>query len=123
MCVKYDLHIWSMGKHEHFVDKHQPELIKRVSNVEPILDELLRQNVIQQESYDKIKTLPTAEEKMRELISGPLNSVSGKYIFYQILIKNEPFLVEDLKRMDVEVKIRSKVCGVDQGGFNGHEPD
>uniref|UniRef100_A0A671Y404 CARD domain-containing protein n=1 Tax=Sparus aurata TaxID=8175 RepID=A0A671Y404_SPAAU len=109
--------------YEHFVDKHQPELIKRVSNVEPILDELLRQNVIQQESYDKIKTLPTAEEKMRELISGPLNSVSGKYIFYQILIKNEPFLVEDLKRMDVEVKIRSKVCGVDQGGFNGHEPD
>ncbi|KAM8734420.1 uncharacterized protein AB9X84_023224 isoform 2-T2 [Acanthopagrus schlegelii] len=88
---------------EHFVDKHQSELIKRVNNVGPILDELLCRNVIQQESYDEIKTLPTAEEKMRELISGPLKSVPGKYIFYQILIENEPFLVEDLKRMDAEV--------------------
>ncbi|XP_036929630.1 uncharacterized protein LOC119005785 isoform X12 [Acanthopagrus latus] len=88
---------------EHFVDKHQSELIKRVSNVGPILDELLCRNVIQQESYDEIKTLPTAEEKMRELISGPLKSIPGKYIFYQILIENEPFLVEDLKRMDAEV--------------------
>lgn len=87
------------------MDKHQSELIKRVSNVEPILDELLRQNVIQQESYDEIKTLPTAEEKMRELISGPLKSsgVQGKDIFYEILIENQPLLIKDLKRMDAEV--------------------
>uniref|UniRef100_A0A671Y455 CARD domain-containing protein n=1 Tax=Sparus aurata TaxID=8175 RepID=A0A671Y455_SPAAU len=90
---------------EHFVDKHQSELIKRVSNVEPILDELLRQNVIQQESYDEIKTLSTAEEKMRELISGPLKSsgVQGKDIFCEILIKNDPLLIQDLKTMDAEV--------------------
>uniref|UniRef100_A0A671Y640 CARD domain-containing protein n=1 Tax=Sparus aurata TaxID=8175 RepID=A0A671Y640_SPAAU len=90
---------------EHFVDKHQSDLIKRVSNIQPILDELLRQNVIQQESYDKIKTLPTAGEKIRELISGPLKSsgVQGKDIFYEILIENEPRLIQDLKRMDAEV--------------------
>ncbi|XP_073340768.1 apoptosis-associated speck-like protein containing a CARD [Pagrus major] len=90
---------------EHFVDKHQSELIKRVSNVQPILDELLRQNVIQQESYDKVKTLPTAEEKMRELISGPLKSsgVQGKDVFYDILIENQPLLIGDLIRMDAEV--------------------
>ena len=91
------------------MDKHQSELIKRVSNVGPILDELLCRNVIQQESYDEIKTLPTAEEKMRELISGPLKSIPGKYIFYQILIENEPFLVEDLKRMDAEVSKSSYI--------------
>ncbi|XP_073340774.1 uncharacterized protein [Pagrus major] len=90
---------------EHFVDKHQSELIKRVSNVQHILDELLRQNVIQQESYDKVKTLPTAEEKMRELISGPLkSSVQGKVIFYDILIENQPLLIGDLMRMDAEVE-------------------
>ena len=91
------------------MDKHQSELIKRVSNVGPILDELLCRNVIQHESYDKIKLLPTAEEKMRSLIYGSLNSVPGKDIFYQILIENEPFLVEDLKRMDVEVSKSSYI--------------
>uniref|UniRef100_A0A671Y622 CARD domain-containing protein n=1 Tax=Sparus aurata TaxID=8175 RepID=A0A671Y622_SPAAU len=88
-----------------FVACMKTEFIVRVSNVEPILDELLHQNVIQQESYDEIKTLSTAEEKMRELISGPLKSsgVQGKDIFYEILIENQPLLIQDLKRMDAEV--------------------
>ena len=88
------------------MDKHQSELIKRVSDVEPILDELLCRNVIQLESYDKIKTLPTAEEKMRDLISGPLESsgVQGKDIFYEILIENQPLLIQDLETMDAEVR-------------------
>ena len=99
------INFYLFSSDEHFVDKHQSELIKRVSDVEPILDELLHQNVIQQGSYDKIKTLPTAEEKMRELISGPLKSsgVQGKDIFYEILIENQPRLIQDLKRMDAEV--------------------
>ena len=94
-----------LSSDEHFVDKHQSELINRVSNVEPILDELLHQNVIQQDSYDKIKTLPTAEEKMRELISGPLkcSGVQGKDIFCEILCINHPLLIQDLKTMDAEV--------------------
>uniref|UniRef100_A0A671Y647 CARD domain-containing protein n=1 Tax=Sparus aurata TaxID=8175 RepID=A0A671Y647_SPAAU len=85
------INFYLLSSDEHFVDKHQSELIKRVSKVEPILDELLRQNVIQQESCEKIKTLSTAEEKMRELISGPLKSsgVQGKDMFYEILIKNQ----------------------------------
>ncbi|KAM8735552.1 uncharacterized protein AB9X84_023968 [Acanthopagrus schlegelii] len=100
---------------EHFVDKHQSGLIKRVSDVEPILNELLRRNVIQLESYDKIKTLPTAEEKMRELISGPLESsgVQGKDIFYEILIENQPLLIQDLETMDAEVETMStkrRIC-------------
>ena len=94
-----------LSSDEHFVDKYWSELIEMVSDVEPILNELLHRNVIQQESYDKIKTLPTAEEKMRELISGPLKSsgVQGKDIFYEILIENEPLLIQDLKKMDAEV--------------------
>ncbi|KAM8734423.1 uncharacterized protein AB9X84_023225 isoform 3-T3 [Acanthopagrus schlegelii] len=98
--------------YEHFVDKHRSELIEIVSDVEPILNELLHQNVIQQESYDKIKTLPTAEEKMRELISGPLKScgVLGKDIFYEILIENEPLLIQDLETMDAEAETMSRLC-------------
>lgn len=101
LCINYLK--FPLSSEEHFVDKHQFELIKRVNKVAPILDELLRENVIQQESYDKIRTLSTSQEKMRELLSGPLrcSGVQGKDIFYNILNRNEPDLIEDLKRTKV----------------------
>uniref|UniRef100_A0A668T2I6 Pyrin domain-containing protein n=1 Tax=Oreochromis aureus TaxID=47969 RepID=A0A668T2I6_OREAU len=81
----------------HFVDKHRVELIQRVSNIEPILDELLKEKVIQQESYDRIRALQTSQEKMRELYSGPLKAGSAsKDVFYQILQTHERLLVNDL---------------------------
>uniref|UniRef100_A0A668RUP9 CARD domain-containing protein n=1 Tax=Oreochromis aureus TaxID=47969 RepID=A0A668RUP9_OREAU len=77
----------------HFVDKHRVELIQRVSNIEPILDELLKEKVIQQESYDRIRALQTSQEKMRELYSGPLKAGSAsKDVFYQILQTHERLL-------------------------------
>ncbi|XP_076592874.1 uncharacterized protein LOC143324370 [Chaetodon auriga] len=85
---------------EHFVDEHWIELIKRVKNVVPILDELLDKKVIQQESYDAIMALPASQERMRALLIGPLESsgVQGKEIFYKILKINEPHLIDDLER-------------------------
>ncbi|KAL3980141.1 hypothetical protein ACER0C_016214 [Sarotherodon galilaeus] len=81
----------------HFVDKHRVELIQRVSNIEPILDELVKEKVIQQESYDRIRALQTSQEKMRELYSGPLKAGSAsKDVFYQILQTHERLLVNDL---------------------------
>uniref|UniRef100_A0A669B1N8 CARD domain-containing protein n=1 Tax=Oreochromis niloticus TaxID=8128 RepID=A0A669B1N8_ORENI len=81
----------------HFVDKHRVELIQRVSNIELILDELLKEKVIQQESYDRIRALQTSQEKMRELYSGPLKAGSAsKDVFYQILQTHERLLVNDL---------------------------
>uniref|UniRef100_A0A3P9BTG6 Pyrin domain-containing protein n=1 Tax=Maylandia zebra TaxID=106582 RepID=A0A3P9BTG6_9CICH len=73
------------------------ELIQRVSNIEPILDELLKEKVIQQESYDRIRALQTSQEKMRELYSGPLKAGSAsKDVFYQILQTHERLLLNDL---------------------------
>uniref|UniRef100_A0A3P9BTE5 Pyrin domain-containing protein n=1 Tax=Maylandia zebra TaxID=106582 RepID=A0A3P9BTE5_9CICH len=67
----------------HFVDKHRVELIQRVSNIEPILDE--------------IRALQTSQEKMRELYSGPLKAGSAsKDVFYQILQTHERLLLNDL---------------------------
>ncbi|XP_039475978.1 NACHT, LRR and PYD domains-containing protein 1b allele 5-like isoform X1 [Oreochromis aureus] len=87
----------SLQKENHFVDKHRVELIQRVSNIEPILDELLKEKVIQQESYDRIRALQTSQEKMRELYSGPLKAGSAsKDVFYQILQTHERLLVNDL---------------------------
>ncbi len=65
-------------------------------NVPPILDELLREKVIQQESYDKIRALPTSQEKMRELYNYLRAGRTCKDIFFNILKKNEPYLIDDL---------------------------
>ncbi|XP_035528369.1 NACHT, LRR and PYD domains-containing protein 1b allele 2-like [Morone saxatilis] len=88
---------------KHFVDKHRCDLIKRVSNIRPILDNLLKEQVIQQENYDTIRAITTTQEKMRTLYSGPLKAVgdAGKDIFYKILEEEESFLVADLKRMEL----------------------
>ncbi|KAL3980143.1 E3 ubiquitin-protein ligase [Sarotherodon galilaeus] len=85
---------------KHFVDKHKLQLIKRVSNIAPILDELQDNEVIDQGQYDRIRALPTAQDKMRELYSGPLGAEKCKDIFYKILLANEKFLVNELREQD-----------------------
>ncbi|XP_030251039.1 apoptosis-associated speck-like protein containing a CARD [Sparus aurata] len=87
---------------EHFVDKHQCDLIARVCNTGPILDNLLREGVIQQEDYDTIGTIPTTQERMRKLFSGPLKAggQAAKDVFCRILEEKESYLVADLKRKE-----------------------
>ncbi|XP_073341134.1 uncharacterized protein [Pagrus major] len=87
---------------EHFVDKHQCDLIARVCNTGPILDNLFRKGVIQQEDYDTIRTIPTTQERMRKLYSGPLKAggQAAKDIFCQILEEKESYLVADLRRKE-----------------------
>ncbi|XP_073340776.1 uncharacterized protein [Pagrus major] len=84
---------------KHFVDKHQCDLIDRVSNIGPILDNLQKEGVIQQEDYDTIRTIPTTQDMMRKLYSGPLKAggQAAKDIFFQILKEKESHLVADLK--------------------------
>ncbi|XP_034009272.1 uncharacterized protein LOC117500509 isoform X2 [Trematomus bernacchii] len=90
---------YTMVDGEHFVDKHRTELTDRVNCVGNILDRLLGKEVIQQAIYDKIRKIPTNQEKMRELFSGPLNAAGprGKEVFYRILEKEEKYLIDELK--------------------------
>ncbi|KAM7421389.1 hypothetical protein PAMA_015495 [Pampus argenteus] len=89
-----------METDKHFVDKHKVQLIKRVSNIGPILDELFDHDVVQQECYDKIRALATSQEKIRELYCGPLKAagVKGKDVFYKLLEEHESYLIDDLKK-------------------------
>ncbi|KAI9532119.1 hypothetical protein NQZ68_034324 [Dissostichus eleginoides] len=90
---------YTMVDDEHFVDKHQIELINRVHCVADILDQLFGKKVIKQAIYDKIRKIPTTQEQMRELFSGPLNAagLSGKEVFYKILENEEKYLIDELK--------------------------
>lgn len=84
---------------EHFVDKYRSQLIASVSSIAPILDELLQQKVIQQESYDKIMAQPICQEKVRDLYRGPLKGGTAcKDAFYRCLKKHEPYLLEELEK-------------------------
>uniref|UniRef100_A0A3Q3EUX7 Pyrin domain-containing protein n=1 Tax=Labrus bergylta TaxID=56723 RepID=A0A3Q3EUX7_9LABR len=70
---------------QHFVDKYKLQLTDRVSHMDPILDRLLD------------RALPTSQKKMRELYCGCLKAgAASKDIFYQILLENEKFLIDDL---------------------------
>uniref|UniRef100_A0A3Q3F467 CARD domain-containing protein n=1 Tax=Labrus bergylta TaxID=56723 RepID=A0A3Q3F467_9LABR len=83
--------------YKHFVDKYEFQLTNRVSHMDPILDRLLDRGVLQREAYKIIRALPTSQKKMRELYCGCLQAgAASKDIFYQILLENEKFLIEDL---------------------------
>ncbi|XP_067465103.1 apoptosis-associated speck-like protein containing a CARD isoform X3 [Thunnus thynnus] len=86
------------GGNKHFVDEHRVDLIQRVTNIEPILDELLG-DFIQTEAYNKIRAKSTSQEKMRELYNGTLKAGEEvKDIFYKLLEKYEGCLVRDIKK-------------------------
>ncbi|KAG7241979.1 hypothetical protein INR49_024651 [Caranx melampygus] len=80
---------------EHFVDTHEVELISRVTNVNPILDELYAKKVIGDEKFAEISAQATPHAKIRMLCHS-LKSRGSKDIFYELLIKHENFLMKDL---------------------------
>ncbi|XP_071325157.1 uncharacterized protein [Trachinotus anak] len=93
-----------VSRTELFVAKHKEELIRSVTNVTPVLDELLSCDVINKRTYDEIMSIPDSEGKMRALFMGPLRSSGGqgKKIFFNILEAYEPHLINYLKRKEYE---------------------
>lgn len=82
---------------EHFVDKHRKELIQRVSNIKPILDGLFQEKVLLDEAYDRIRSLATSQDQMREIFLCMKAGDACKNIFLSILQENERFLISELK--------------------------
>ncbi|XP_075034985.1 uncharacterized protein LOC142097223 [Mixophyes fleayi] len=86
----------------HFVDIHRPHLIRMISMVDPVLDDLLDQGLLTDEQNDTVLSKPTSQEKMRELychIRSWGNNDKDK--FYQALsCHNYPVI----KRLETGVK-------------------
>lgn len=85
---------------EHFVDKHRPALIRAISPVEPILEELRSPGLLIDEQYGTICSKPTSQEQMRELYRYITHWGNGdKDKVYQILWNhNRPVI----KRLEAE---------------------
>uniref|UniRef100_A0A672KQC2 Apoptosis-associated speck-like protein containing a CARD n=1 Tax=Sinocyclocheilus grahami TaxID=75366 RepID=A0A672KQC2_SINGR len=84
---------------EHFIDRNRTKLIRRVHNVDAILDELLDKKVITEEVYSNIRAEKTPQIKMRELLMGPIKSAGtkGKDALYNALKDTDVCLLEDLE--------------------------
>jgi hypothetical protein len=83
----------------HFVDLHRTDIIQRMCQVKPILDQILAKRVITDEGYSTVMAKRTTQDQMRELYMGPLRAsgIKAKNIFYEILKELEPLLIKDLK--------------------------
>uniref|UniRef100_A0A671Q9M7 CARD domain-containing protein n=1 Tax=Sinocyclocheilus anshuiensis TaxID=1608454 RepID=A0A671Q9M7_9TELE len=79
-----------------FVEKHRTELIKRVSLVKPIADDM--KPLIGDEKYRIILKSGTTHDQMRELL-GFLSTATLKEKLYQSLKIHEHLLVDDLEQM------------------------
>ncbi|XP_077453939.1 apoptosis-associated speck-like protein containing a CARD [Stigmatopora argus] len=85
----------SSGK--HFVDKHRLQLIQRVTNIDPILDGLLYQDVLKDGAYNTIRLTSGNQDKMRKIYDMALKSGGdAKDVFMGLLHQEEPYLVKDL---------------------------
>lgn len=84
------------------MDKHMVELIQRVTSLPPILDKLLKANVVHSEDYEDILAKQTSQARMRALYSGPLKGGrTAKDVFLQILKEQQPFLIKDLMEQKI----------------------
>ncbi|XP_038873504.1 NACHT, LRR and PYD domains-containing protein 12-like isoform X1 [Salvelinus namaycush] len=79
-----------------FVDRHMADLIKRVTIVMPIADNLLQRGMIHEEMYSNIRAASTSQQQMRLLYEALKGGVKVKSAFYRVLLEQQPHLVQDL---------------------------
>ncbi|XP_068779772.1 NACHT, LRR and PYD domains-containing protein 1b allele 2-like isoform X1 [Struthio camelus] len=83
---------------KHFVDRHRVELIERVVEVKGVLD-LLLEDVLDFEQYQRILAEKTSHSRMRELFRlMPSWTSQCKDRVYEALKKKHPYLIEDLEK-------------------------
>ncbi|XP_077455005.1 apoptosis-associated speck-like protein containing a CARD [Stigmatopora argus] len=87
----------SISSRKHFLDEHRLKLIQRVTNIDPILDGLLDQDVLLEEAYEEISQTAGNQNKMRKIYQLALKSGDdAKDVFMELLRQKEPYLVKDL---------------------------
>ncbi|XP_041434090.1 uncharacterized protein LOC121398819 isoform X2 [Xenopus laevis] len=87
---------------KHFMDKHRTELIARVSHIDPILDDLLDDEILTQEQYDSVRSNRTSQEKMRQLYDCVRAWGDGeKEELFKAMKKHNQPLISDLKHKSI----------------------
>lgn len=80
------------------MDQHREALIKRVTDVNGVLDTLYGR-VLTEEQYQAVRAEATNPDKMRKLFSfAPAWNLTCKDLFLQALKDTQPYLVDDLEK-------------------------
>ncbi|XP_077306242.1 uncharacterized protein LOC143925650 [Lithobates pipiens] len=83
----------------HFLDQNQKELIEKVINVDPVLQDLLDQRLLTEKQYTKLRAKPSSEEKMKLLCDMIYNwSYINKDKVYDILRRHN---YEELRALEL----------------------
>ncbi|XP_072006110.1 uncharacterized protein [Engystomops pustulosus] len=82
----------------HFTDDHRSELIVRITDVDPVLNDLRDQNLLTHEQYEDLMRRTTTQEKMRELCDIIHHwEDAGKYSAYTVIQNHNKDVIEDLE--------------------------
>ncbi|XP_044158980.1 uncharacterized protein LOC122944600 isoform X2 [Bufo gargarizans] len=83
---------------EHFVNQNRTNLIKLITDVEPVLDDLMEKELLTQEQYDVIGKKETSQAKMRELYRyvRSWQNLKVKNTLLEILKKHNPVVIKNL---------------------------
>lgn len=94
--VDFKMENLSENEKAKFVDNRRHFIIKENTQVMEITEELRKMGMVQKETYSKIKSKDTTEEKMRELYQTSLRSggVKVKAAFYDAVKKHEPEMLK-----------------------------
>ncbi|XP_077306234.1 uncharacterized protein LOC143925642 [Lithobates pipiens] len=93
---------------KNFVDRHRQNLINWVYEIQPVLDSLLKQNLLTKQEYDSTGSTTTPQEKMTELyrVVGSWGD-SDKDKLYESLAKYNRLLIRDLEYQDMKWTVSS----------------
>ncbi|KAM3927271.1 uncharacterized protein RB166_010016 isoform 2-T4 [Leptodactylus fuscus] len=104
----------------NFIDDHRADLIKWLTNIDPVLGDLRDQDLLTQEQYNDVTEKETSREKMRELCDIIRDwGDTEKYTAYRVLRKHNEETVEDLdmeewmKKTSDSRSFRDKVIFID----------
>ncbi|XP_066445662.1 uncharacterized protein [Eleutherodactylus coqui] len=90
----------------HFIDRHREDLIHRITNVDPVVDDLFRKRRLTVEERDNIMRRGEPEEKMRRLYEIIRDrDYWDKEEVYRTFYKHNPRVINDLKMREDEPQL------------------
>ncbi|KAM4023808.1 uncharacterized protein ACNLHF_024745 [Anomaloglossus baeobatrachus] len=88
----------STSDKKHIVNEKRSKLINSVTHVDPVLDDLLEEELLTQEQYGIIRKKGTSQDKMRELYDYVISwGPKDNNRFFSILKKHNPVVIKNLK--------------------------
>ncbi|XP_068102671.1 NACHT, LRR and PYD domains-containing protein 1a-like [Hyperolius riggenbachi] len=84
---------------KRFLKEHHSHLVARITNVSLVVDELYASSLLEEEQVDLIRSRPTTQEQMRELLKDARSWGKEERVkFYQALEKHNGPVIKHLQR-------------------------